>query len=210
MAIVGNPVETGIVSSISRPGGNITGSSFFQGELAAKRLELMRDVLPNLAHAAILVNPDNPAAEEFLRVVGAIAKALNVELRTLNVRSFDELTPALKFARPGLEALIVIEDGLFIPHRKRIAELTTGNRLPSVGFREYCVAGGQLAYGVDLPHIWRQAGTIVDKILKGAKPADLPVQQATRFEIVINLKTAKAIGLAVPPALLARADEVIE
>jgi putative ABC transport system substrate-binding protein len=210
MAIVGNPVETGIVSSLSRPGGNITGSSFFWADLVAKRLELMKEVLPGLARAAILINPDNPAMPAMLSVVQPRAKAISVDLRPVDVRSLDEMDIAFKLVKPQVEAVNVIEDGLFLANRKRIAELATINRLPSVGFREYCEAGGLLAYGVDFPHIWRQAGILVNKILKGAKPADLPVQQATRFEIVINLKAAKTIGVTVPPALFARADEVIE
>jgi putative tryptophan/tyrosine transport system substrate-binding protein len=210
MAIVGNPVETGIVSSLSRPGGNITGSSFFWADLVAKRLEIMKEVLPGLSRAAILVNPDNPAMPEMLRVVDARAKAIGVDLRPLNVRRLDEMDAALKVIKPQVEAVNVIEDGLFFANPKPLAELVTGSRLPSIGFREYCEAGGLLAYGVDFPHIWRQAGVLVDKILKGAKPAELPVQQATLFEIVINLATAKTLGITVPPTLLARANEVIE
>jgi putative ABC transport system substrate-binding protein len=210
MAIVGNPVETGIVSSLSRPGGNITGSSFFWADLVAKRLEIIKEVLPGLSRAAILMNPDNPAMPEMLRVVEPRAKAISVDLRPVNVRRLDEIDGALDLVKAQVEAVNVIEDGLFLAHPKRIAELATSRRLPSIGFREYCEAGGLLAYGVDFPHIWRQAGVLVDKILKGAKPAELPVQQATLFEIVINLRTAKTLGITVPPTLLARANEVIE
>jgi putative ABC transport system substrate-binding protein len=210
MAIVGNPVETGIVSSLSRPGGNITGSSFFWADLVAKRLELMKEVFPRLARAGILINPDNPAMPAMLNVAEARAKAIKVDLRPVNVRRLDEMDAVIKVAKPQLEALNVIEDGLFLANRKRIAELATSSLLPSVGFREYCEVGGLLAYGVDFPHIWRQAGILVDKILKGANPADLPVQQATRFEIVINLKTAKTLNITIASTLLVRANEVIE
>jgi putative ABC transport system substrate-binding protein len=210
MAIVGNPVETGIVSSLSRPGGNIKGSSFFWADLVAKRLELMKEVFPRLARAGILINPDNPAMPAMLNVAEARAKAIKVDLRPVNVRRLDEMDAVIKVAKPQLEALNVIEDGLFLANRKRIAELATSSLLPSVGFREYCEVGGLLAYGVDFPHIWRQAGILVDKILKGANPADLPVQQATRFEIVINLKTAKTLNITIASTLLVRANEVIE
>jgi putative ABC transport system substrate-binding protein len=210
MAIVGNPVETGIVESLARPGANITGSSFFWADVVAKRLELMKEAIPSLARAGILLNPDNPAMAEMLRVVAERARAIKVELRPFNARSLDELDGALGLAKAQTEALTVIEDGLFLANAKRIADLAIANRLPSIGFREYCQAGGLVAYGVDFPYIWRQAGILIDKILRGAKPADLPIQQATRFEIVINLKTVKALGLTVPPTMLLRADEVIE
>jgi len=210
MAIVGNPEQSGLVSSLSRPGGNITGSSFFWADVAAKRLELMKEALPALARAAILINPDNPAMRSLLRGVESRGREINVALQTLNVRSLDEIDPALKLTKPQVEAVIVIEDGLFLANPKRVAELITSSQLPSIGFREYCEAGGLLAYGVDFPHIWRQAGALVDRILKGAKPGDLPIRQATRFEFLINIKMAKALNITLTPNLLARAHEVIE
>jgi putative ABC transport system substrate-binding protein len=210
MAIVGNPVETGIVASLARPGGNITGSSFFWAELNAKRLEFMKDLNPSLARAGVLMNPDNPAMTSILRVMQDTARALNVKLQAVNVRRIDELEAAIEFARAQIEALTVVDDGLFIANTQRIAELAARSRLPSIGFREYCEAGGMAAYGVDFPHIWRRAAAFVDKILKGTKPADLPIEQATRFEFIINLKTAKALGFEVPSAQSARANEVIE
>ena len=208
MAIVGNPVETGIVATLARPGGNITGSSFIWAELNAKRLEIMKDVLPNLSRAGLLVNLDNPAMDSMLRAVGDRARAMNIEIRPINVRRIDELEAALK--PPQFEALTVVEDGLFLSNAGRIAEVTIRKRLPSIGFREYCEAGGLVAYGVDIPHIWRQSMVFVDKIFKGAKPADLPVQQATKFELIVNLKTAKAIGITISQSFLQRADAVIE
>jgi putative ABC transport system substrate-binding protein len=210
MAIVGNPVETGIVASLARPGGNITGSSFFWSELNAKRLELMKDLNPSLARAGVLMNPDNPAMAPILRVMEETARASNVKLHAVNVRRIDELEAAIGLAKAQIEALTIVDDGLFIANARRIAELAARSRLPSIGFREYCEAGGMVAYGVDFPYIWRRAAAFVDKILKGTKPADLPVEQATRFEFIINLKTAKALGFEVPPALSARADQVIE
>jgi putative ABC transport system substrate-binding protein len=210
MAIVGNPVDTGIVSSLARPGGNVTGSSFFYAELSAKRLEIMKELMPPLARAGVLLNPDNPAMPSIVRAMMHTAKVINVALHTIDVRQRDELLPAFERAKSQLDAVVVVEDGLFVADRWPIAELAIKNRLPSVGFREFCQAGGLAAYGVDFPHIWRRAGAIVDKILKGKKPEDLPIEQATRFELMLNLKTAKALGLTVPATLLARADEVIE
>jgi len=210
MAIVGNPVETGIVASLARPGGNITGSSFFWADLAAKRLELIKTVLPKLARAGVLMNPDNPAMGSILRAVEERGQALNVKVQAVNVRSVVELEAALKLAKAQTDGLIVVDDGLFIGNARRVADLAMRNRLPSVGFREYCEAGGLVAYGVDFPHIWRRSMIFVDKILKGAKPRDLPVEQAQKFEFVINMTTAKTLGVTIPQSLLLRADEVIQ
>jgi putative ABC transport system substrate-binding protein len=138
------------------------------------------------------------------------ARASHVILQPMNVRLLDELEAAIGRAKGQIDALTVVDDGLFVANARHIAELAITNRLPSIGFREYCEAGGMVAYGVDFPHIWRRAAVFVDKILKGAKAADLPVEQATRFEFIINLKTAKVLGFDVPPVLSARADQVIE
>jgi ABC-type uncharacterized transport system substrate-binding protein len=170
----------------------------------------MKDLNPSLARAGVLVNPDNPAMTSILRVMEETARVSNVKLQAVNVRRIDELEAAIEFARARIEALTVVDDGLFIANAQRIAELAARSRLPSIGFREYCEAGGMVAYGVDFPHIWRRAAAFGDKILKGTKPADLPIEQATRFEFIINLKTAKALGFEVPPALSARANQVIE
>jgi len=210
MAVVGNPIESGIVTSLARPGGNITGSYFFHPEINGKRLELMQTIRPGLARAGALVHPENAAMAAVLRNVEETARALNIVLHRVEVRALDELDAALARAQTQVEALIVVDEGLFIANAGRIAQLAVKRGLPSIGFREYCEAGGLAAYGVDFPHIWRRSMALVDKILKGAKPADIPIEQATRFELVINLKTAKALGLEVPPTLLARADEVIE
>jgi putative tryptophan/tyrosine transport system substrate-binding protein len=210
MAIVGDPVDSGIVASYSRPGGNITGSSFFFPEINAKRLELMKSLMPGLKRAGVLMHPDNLAMTSVLRAMDEVAKAMDVKLQHVEVRRLDELDSAFAQAKSQIQAHTVIDEGLFIANAKRIAELAIRNRLPGVGFREYCEAGGLAAYGVNFPHIWRRAAAFVDKILKGTKPADLPIEQATRFEFIINLRTAKTLGLEVPPTLLARADEVIE
>ena len=210
MAIVGDPVDSGIVASYSRPGGNITGSSFFFPEINAKRLELMKSLMPGLKRAGVLMNPDNIAMISVLRAMGEVAKAMDVKLKHVEVRRPDELESAFAQAKLQIEAHTVIDEGLLVANSKRIAELAIRNRLPGVGFREYCEAGGLAAYGVNFPHIWRRGAVFVDKILKGAKPADLPIEQATRFEFIINLRAARSFGLEVPPTLLARADEVIE
>jgi putative ABC transport system substrate-binding protein len=210
MAIVGNPVESGVVASYARPGGNVTGSSFFWGDLNAKRLEFLKTLNPRLARAAILINPDNLAMAELLRAVEERARALRVSLQPLNVRRLDEFATTFQVVRKQGEALIVPEDGLFQANAGQLADLANKNRLPSIGFRAYCEAGGLLAYAVDFPHIWRQGAVLVDKILKGARPADLPIQQATRFELVINVKTARALGVTIPTELRARADQLIE
>jgi ABC-type uncharacterized transport system substrate-binding protein len=208
MTIVGNPEA--VVTSLARPGGNVTGSSFFMPELNIKRLEILKSALPRLARVAVLTNPGNPAMVSVLRALEENASALNVKLWRMEVRRLDELEAAFTAARAQAEALAVIEDGLFVANARRVAELALRHRLPGVGFTEYAEAGGLLAYGVDFPQVWRQSMVLVDKIFKGAKPADLPVQQATRFYLVINLKTAKALGLTIPQSVLGRADQVIE
>jgi putative ABC transport system substrate-binding protein len=209
MAIVGNPVESGIVASYGRPGGNITGSSFFWGELNAKRLELLKSFIPDLARPGVLINPDNPAMASLLRDMGERAQALKVTLEPVKVRRLEELENAFQQSQRQLQALVVVEDGVFLANARRIAETAIRHRMPTIGFEEYCQAGGLLAYGVDFPYIWRQAGVLVDKIFKGTKPADLPIQQATRFELLLNMGTAKALAFAVPPEVLTRVDRVI-
>ncbi len=210
MAIVGDPVEAGVVASLARPGANVTGSSFFMGELNAKRLELLKTIVPGLQRASVLINPDNAAMAGVVRSMEERSHALSVKLQTIKVRSLGELDAAFALARVQSEGVTVPDEGLFIANAGRVADLAMKNRLPSIGFREYGEGGGLLAYGVDFPHIWQQAAVLVDRVLKGTKPADLPIQQATRFELVINLKTAKTLGLVIPPFIRARADHVIE
>jgi putative ABC transport system substrate-binding protein len=209
MAIVGNPVETGIVDSLPRPGANITGSSFFWSEVNAKRVELLRTLSPGLARASALMNPGNPAMDTLWLAMEERARVFGMSLQRINVRTGEEMEGAIKAARAQSDALVIVDDGLFIASSGRLAELATRHRLPTIGFREYVEAGGLLAYGVDFPDIWRRSALLVDKVLKGAKPATLPIQQATRFEFVVNLKAAKAIGLVISPSLVARADHVI-
>jgi putative ABC transport system substrate-binding protein len=210
MAIVGNPDETGIVASLARPGGNVTGSSYFYAELNAKRLELAKLALPSLNSVAVLLNPDNSAMASVLSLMEESARSLRLTLWRAPVRALDELDAALALAKTRAQALAVIDEGLFIANAKRVADVALRRRMPSIGFSEYCEAGGLLAYGVDFPRIWRRSMYFVDRILKGAKPADLPIQQATSFELMINLKTERALGLTIPPSMRARADKIIE
>ena len=211
MAVSGDAVATGIVASLARPGGNVTGSSFFSPELTAKRLELLNDAVPFASRVAILLNPDNPVNAPLVQAMGRAAKSLKLELQPFEARSpneFDRMASTLVKTR--VDALTVTDDTIFVGNVKRIAEIATINRLPSIGSVDLAQAGGLIGYGANNPGLWYRAAFFVDKILKGAKPADLPVEQPTKFELVINLKTAKALGLDVPPTLLARADEVID
>jgi putative tryptophan/tyrosine transport system substrate-binding protein len=212
MVAVGDPVGTGLVASFARPGGNSTGLTSLAPELEGKRLELLREVLPKLSHIAVLWNPDNAYMITTEKEVQAAAKVLGIKVLSLGVRTPHEINTAFASMlkeQPG--ALNVLADRLFLHERARIMDFAAQHRLPGVhAYRELVLAGGLMSYGPSYAHMHRQAASYVDKILKGAKPADLPVQAPTKFELVINLKTAKALGLEVPPMLLARADEVIE
>jgi putative ABC transport system substrate-binding protein len=212
MVAVGDPVGTGFVTSLARPGGNITGVSNIDVGVAAKRLELLKAVLPKLSRVVALRNPTNPAAELLFRETQAAARTLSIEIHLIDVRDPGELERAFSMmAKARAEALNVIADPMFLSQRRRIANLAMTKRLPSVFARnENVEAGGLMSYGANLADQFRQAGTYVDKILRGAKPADLPVEQATKFELVINLKTAKALGLTIPQTVLGRADQIIE
>ncbi len=215
MVTVVDPVRTGLVASLARPGGNVTGLSHFAGqELNGKRLELLKEVVPKLSHVAILWNPANPSHPLQLRETEVVAaQTLGVRLRPLEVRVPGDFEGTFETAIRGrASALIALEDPLFFRERTRIVGLAAKSRLPVMygGSREWVEAGGLMSYGTSLPYQFRRAATYVDKILKGAKPADLPIEQPTKFELVINLKTAKALGLTIPPSLLARADQVIE
>jgi putative ABC transport system substrate-binding protein len=209
--VAGEAIALGLVESLAHPGGNATGSSFFFPELNAKRLEVLKAALPRLSRVGVLLNPDNPANMSTLRAMEEAAKSLNVRLQSAEVRRATEFEDAFATLIKGrVGALAVYDDAMFIAAARSIASLARGNRLPTIGFIEYASAGGLLAFGVDFGDLWRRAAGYVDKILKGAKPADLPVEQPTKFELVINLKTAKALGLTIPQTLLLRADRVIE
>jgi putative ABC transport system substrate-binding protein len=208
---VGDPIGPGFVGSLSRPGGNITGQSNLSRELSQKHLELLKEIAPRLARVAALRNPDNPVSALLLRDTEDAAPSFSVQLQVVEVSEpakFDGAFLAMK--RERAEALIVLADPVFLSHRARIAELAAKSRLPAVfNVEQYTEAGGLIAYGPSLTDMFRRAAIYIDKILKGAKPADLPVEQPKKFELVINLKTAKQIGLTVPPNVLARADKVI-
>jgi putative ABC transport system substrate-binding protein len=211
MAIIGNPVEAGAVASLARPGGNITGSSFFSDEVTAKRLDILKAALPGLARVSVLTNPAN-VFPNTVDSMNQMAQGLGVEVKRLEVRRLDELDAALTTARAQADGLVVPDEQLFsLPDTsRRIADLTMKSRLPSIGVIEYADAGGLIGYGVDWPDVVRRSMAHVDKILKGARPADLPIERASKFELVVNLKTAKALGVTIPPSLLLRADRVIE
>ena len=207
-----DPVGTLLVASLARPGGNVTGLSVLSPDLVGKQLDLLREALPRASRVAVLSNPTHPAVPRSLREAEVSAQALKMRLQTLEARTPTELVAAVSRAAKGLaDALLVLGDPMFFGERARIAALAEKSRLPLVGNqREYAEAGGLLAYGVDQAAGFRRAAFYVDRILKGAKPADLPVEQPTKYELVINLKTAKALGLTIPPSLLARADQIIE
>jgi putative ABC transport system substrate-binding protein len=211
MTNVSDAVGSGIVASLARPGGNITGDTFFVPELAAKRLELLKDAIPRLRRVAVLANPDNAAMGQALRAMEIAAKELNVALLRFNVRSPADLDGAFTaMAKENVDALAVIEDIVLIQNHIRIAESAVKQRLPSISFIEYADAGGLFGYGANYLALYRRAAVFVDKILKGVKPADIAVERPTKFEFVINMKTAKALGIAVPTAILLRADRQIE
>jgi len=213
MIAVRDPVGVGLVASLARPGGNVTGVSGYAGlEMVAKQLELLKETVPDIRNVAILSNPTNAYHELAIREMNARARSLGVQLQLVEARSPNEFEGAFAaMAKERAGALIVLSDAMLNSHRTRLADLAARNRLPAAfGVRESVEAGGLMSYGPSFLDLFRRSGAYVDKILKGAKPADLPVEQPTEFELVINLKTAKALGLTVPSQLLARADEVIE
>jgi ABC-type uncharacterized transport system substrate-binding protein len=210
-AATGDPVGTGLVTSLARPGGNVTGLSLLNPGLAGKRLELLREVVPGLGRVALLANVGNPVVILEIGHVQAAARTLGLEVIPLEIQRSEDLVPAFEALDGRAEALYVVLDPLVNTHRFRINTLALAARLPTIhALREGVEVGGLMSYGPNTPDLWRRAGDYVDKILHGAKPSDIPVEQSTKFDLVINLTTAKALGLDVPPTLLARADEVIE
>jgi len=209
----GDPVGQGFVMSLARPGGNVTGVSFDASpDITAKQLQLILETVPKASRVAVLWNPTSPFLRSYWSVAQAAAPALGVVLQSLEVQDASQYETAFKaIGRDRADALVVLSDSFATFHRARIAELAAEHRLPVLyGHRQYVEAGGLMSYGPSLFDVYRRAAAYVDKILKGTRPADLPVEQPTKFELVINLKTAKALGLELPPTLLARADEVIE
>ena len=212
MTTIADPVGMGIVADLARPGGNITGLSDFNTGVVAKRLELLREVVPSVSRVATLLNPANPSNPPQLKVTQAAAATLGVTLVAFEAKHADEIDrafAAIRMERQG--ALIVIGDPMLGSYAKKVVDLSNKSRLPAIYWvREFPDAGGLMSYGTNFDDLWRRSAAYVDRILKGAKPADLPIEQPTKFELVINLNTAKALGLTIPPSLLARADQVIE
>jgi putative ABC transport system substrate-binding protein len=210
-ALVDDPVGIGLVASLVRPGENITGLSTQGTEVAGKRLALLREVVPGLRRLAIMANVGYPSGVQEMGEVQSAARMLGLDPVALEIRRAEDIAPAFESLKDRSDALYVVGDALVITHRVRINTLTLIARLPTIYFvREYVEAGGLMSYGPNVPDLFRRAANMVDKILRGAKPGELPVEQPTKFDLVINLTTAKALGLEVPPSLLARADEVIE
>jgi ABC-type uncharacterized transport system substrate-binding protein len=210
-AAVGDPVTIGVVASLARPGGNATGLSLQAADLAGKRLEMLREIVPDMRRLAILGNAGSPNNVMERGEIEQAARSFNLELVVPDIKTVQELAPAVQAFKDRADALFVQTDPLTNTNRAEIISLALDARLPtSFGAREYAEAGGLMSYGPSFTDLFRRAGDFIDKILRGAKPSDLPVEQPTKFDLVINLKTAKALGLTIPPTLLARADEVIE
>jgi len=212
MGNAGDPVGTGLVASLARPGGNVTGLSDFSFDLVTKRLELLRTVDPSVSHVAVLLNPANPTNPLELRKLQSAAPALGVTLLAFEVRGADDIERAYDaMRRQPRGAVLLAGDAIFGLHRERIVTLAANNRLPTLyPARHFVDSGGLMSYGTNFDDLFRRAATYVDKILKGAKPADLPIEQPTRFELIINPKAAKALALTIPQSVLLRADEVIQ
>jgi putative tryptophan/tyrosine transport system substrate-binding protein len=213
MMSVGDPVGLGLVASLARPGGNVTGLAFSVGlETFDKSLELLKETIPNARHVAVLANPNNPSRSLVMERVNAAARSLGLQLHLLEARGPDEFDRAFAtMTRQRVAAVFVVSEALFLLHRARLAELEARHRLPSMhAFRENVEAGALMSYGPSLKAIWRRGSFFVDRILKGAQAGDLPVEQPSTFELVINTKRATTLGLTIPPSLLLRADEIIE
>jgi putative ABC transport system substrate-binding protein len=210
-AIAADPVGSDLVASLSRPGGNVTGFSTQVTDLARKRIELLREVVTGLRRLAVIANIGYPAASLEMEEVNAAARALGLEIVKLEIRRAEDLAPAIEGLKGGAEALYVVSDPLMNTNRIRINTLALAGRLPTAhSFREYVEVAGLMSYGPNVPELFRRAAEYVDKILRGAKPADLPVQQPIKFDLVVNLTTARALGLTIPEAFLLRATDVIE
>jgi putative tryptophan/tyrosine transport system substrate-binding protein len=211
MATAGDPVATGLVASLARPDGNVTGSAIFSSELMVKRLELLKEAFPHTRRVAVLLNPVNPVQGLSVQAMESAARLLNVAIQRFEARIPNELENAFsEIAKQRVDAVVITQDGIFVTNAGAIADIAAKQRLPSIGFSEFAEVGGLIGYGVIFRDLYRRAAYFVDRILKGATPGDLPVEQATKFELVINRKTAKAIGVTIPQSLLQRADKVID
>jgi putative ABC transport system substrate-binding protein len=210
MAAVGDPVEAGLVPSLARPGGNLTGMSMFYVEVCAKRVEMIKEAVPTLTRVAVLVNPTNPSHSIAFAAMENTAGTLGVELVPIEANARDDIVLAIGAAKRGAPALVTIEDALFTSNARQIAELALQNGLPMIGFKPQAEAGALIEYGVDLTDLFYRSAALVDKILKGTPPTNLPIERATKFEVIVNLKSAKTLGIELPASLLIRANEVIE
>ena len=211
LASVGDPVGSGLVTSLAHPGSNVTGLSLMMADISTKRLQLLKDTIPRLTRVAVLWNPDTPPHAKVVEDLKAAAPSLSIELKFVSARTPEEFGPAFSaVSRAHAQALYVFEDPVFFTHRMTLLKLALKARLPVLyGERNFPDAGALMSYGPNMEDLFRRSAGYVDKILKGAKPGDLPVEQPTKFELVVNLKTAKALGLAIPQSILQRADEVI-
>ena len=212
MAAAGDPLGSGLVASLAHPGGNVTGLSLMAPDLGGKRLQMLKELLPAVSHVSVLWNAANPYPALVFKETQDAGQSLGIQIQSAAVRNPNDFDDAFAAAIGAhADALITVEDPLTVNYRKQIADFAIKSRLPTMhGIKEFVVVGGLMSYGANIPDLFRRSAGYVDRILKGGKPADMPVQQPTKFEFVINLKTAKALGLDVPATLLARADEVIE
>ena len=209
--VTGDAVATSLATSLARPGGNITGSTFFGAELTSKRLELLREAAPRITRVAYLLNPANSASGPGIAALEIAAKSLKLGIQPFEVRAPNEFDSVFTtMAKRHVDAIVVQADTIFIINAKAVADLAATRQFPSAGLKEFAEAGGLIGYGPNLLEMYRHAAVFVDKILKGAKPGDLPIERATTFELVINMKTAKTLGLTIPPSVLLRADQVIQ
>ena len=212
MAAIADPVGAGLVTSLARPGGNTTGMSLISAELSGKRIGILKEAMPSISRVAVLWNPMNPNTVGLLHDTKGAAQSLGIQVQVHEVRNGAEVDTAFESAvKGGAQALITVQDALFTLQRARIAEIARNRRIPTMsGESGFAAAGGLMNYGPNIVDSWRRSAVYVDRILKGAQPGDLPIEQPTKFELVINLKTAKALALTIPPSLLQRADQVIE
>jgi putative ABC transport system substrate-binding protein len=212
LATVGDPVGAGLVANLAHPGGNVTGLSMMFADLNAKRLQLLKEAIPRLTRVAVLWNPDNPQGPKAIEDLKAVTPSLSIDLNLVAARTPEEINPAFSaVSRAHAQALYVLDDAFFVNRRAMLVKLASKARLPAIsGLRLFVDEGALMSYGPNLGDLFRRSAGYVDKILKGAKPGDLPVEQPTKFEFVVNLKTAKALGITIPQSILLRADDVIK
>jgi putative ABC transport system substrate-binding protein len=212
MTVSGDAVATGIVATMARPGGNVTGSTFFSPDLTAKRLEMMKEAIPRIKRVGVLTNPGNRLREPALKAAAIVAKALNLTIQSMDAGTLEDIEAGFAAAMKNhIEAVVLADDGFFVANGKAIADIAIKHRVPTIGSDpEFVDAGGLMYYGVNQLDMWRRAAAFVDKIIKGASPAELPIEQATTFEMAINLNAAQTIGVPIPKAVMLRADRIIE